>query len=409
MKKSLHYAGFGALFFAPLALVSSCGEAAPAAQETAAPLRVLAAPRRKTAAPATIETRLVTAARKQIGTCYTQEYFVLKYPNGDPPRALGACTDVIIRALRPIGYDLQKMMHDDMTRHFNLYPRQWGLRRTDKNIDHRRVPNQRVFMARFAKKLTREVSPRTLSQWQPGDFVYWKLDGGIDHCGVVSDRRAPDGHAAGDSQSRRLPRRKRADCVANRRSLSLSQTLKTAPRVLAQSSRNFTFPYAVFTNSVWRSRVLAGKSRRRRMNRTENRMGGSDKKTWGESHMKRTVQHVVTGLALLSAVSAVALSSAPAQAQTTTPTPTQHHWNRTINGRQTHQQKRIFQGVHSGDLTNREAGHLERRETHAARLERRDRRDGGTFTRRERLNSQRRLNRISHDIHHQKHDAQDRD
>ena len=120
--------------------------------------------------------------------------------------------------------------------------------------------------------------------------------------------------------------------------------------------------------------------------------------------MKRTVQHVVTGLALLSAVSAVALSSAPAQAQTTT----QHHWNRTINQRQTHQQKRIFQGVHNGDLTNREAGRLESREARAARLERRDRRDGGKFTRRERLNDQRRLNRISHDIYHQKHDAQNR-
>lgn len=140
-----------------------------------------------------VGTRLAAAARRQIGTRYTQQYFVLKYPNGDPPRELGACTDVIIRALRPVGYDLQKLMHDDMTHHFNLYPQQWGLRRTDKNIDHRRVPNQRVFMARFAKKLTREVSPRTLSQWQPGDFVYWKLDGKIDHCGVISDRRAPDG------------------------------------------------------------------------------------------------------------------------------------------------------------------------------------------------------------------------
>lgn len=121
--------------------------------------------------------------------------------------------------------------------------------------------------------------------------------------------------------------------------------------------------------------------------------------------MKRTVQHVVTGLALLSAVSAAALQSAPAQAQTTAP---HHHWNRTVNQRQTHQQKRVFQGVHNGELNNREAGRLERREANFARIERRDRRDGGSFTRQERLNSQRRLNRISHDIHHQKHDAQDR-
>ena len=201
MKKTARRFLLFPLAFVPLCALASCGDAASTARTSAAPksnvatpARVLAAPnRRKIVLQPTVGTRIAAAARTQIGTRYTQDYFVLKYPNGDPPRELGACTDVIIRALRPVGYDLQKLIHDDMTRHFNLYPRKYGLRRTDKNIDHRRVPNQRVFLARFAQKLTREVSPRALSQWRAGDLVYWKLAGGLDHCGVVSDRRAPGG------------------------------------------------------------------------------------------------------------------------------------------------------------------------------------------------------------------------
>lgn len=136
---------------------------------------------------------IVAQARTQIGTSYTQDYFVLKYPGGDPPKNLGACTDVIVRALRPVGYDLQKLMHQDMKQNFALYPRKWKLRRTDKNIDHRRVANQRVFFQRFAKTLGTNAAASTWKTWQAGDIVQWKLPGNLDHTGIVSDRKSASG------------------------------------------------------------------------------------------------------------------------------------------------------------------------------------------------------------------------
>lgn len=142
---------------------------------------------------ASIGERIAAAARRQVGTSYTQDYFTLKYPGGDPPRNVGACTDVIVRALRPAGFDLQKLMHEDMKRHFSLYPRRWGLRRTDKNIDHRRVPNQRVFFGRFAKVLGTNAAASTWGGWQAGDIVQWKLQGELDHTGIVSDRKSANG------------------------------------------------------------------------------------------------------------------------------------------------------------------------------------------------------------------------
>lgn len=137
--------------------------------------------------------KIVAAARRQLGTQYTQQYFSLAYPNGDPPRHLGACTDVVIRALRPVGYDLQRLVHQDMKRNFHLYPRKWRLRKPDTNIDHRRVLNQRVWMSRFATTLPLTTNRSTLPTWQPGDIVYWKFANGLDHCGIISDRRAANG------------------------------------------------------------------------------------------------------------------------------------------------------------------------------------------------------------------------
>ncbi|MDF2440672.1 MAG: uncharacterized protein JWN98_1656 [Abditibacteriota bacterium] len=137
--------------------------------------------------------RIVTAARRQIGTRYTQAYYSLKYPNGDPPKSVGACTDVVIRSLRAAGHDLQKLIHEDMKRNFALYPRKWQLQRTDKNIDHRRVLNQRVYFARFAQALPKRADQGAWKQWQPGDIIYWKFENSLDHCGIISDRRAPSG------------------------------------------------------------------------------------------------------------------------------------------------------------------------------------------------------------------------
>ena len=164
-------------------LLASRGSApAPLAQNRAAAVRGDA-----------VAQRIVQSARAQIGTGYTQQYFSLPYPGGDPPRHLGACTDVVVRALRPAGYDLQKLIHEDMRRNFSLYPRKWGLRRPDRSIDHRRVPNQRAFFRRFGQELSTRTGAGSWKAWQPGDIVFWKLTGtgesGLDHVGVVSDRR----------------------------------------------------------------------------------------------------------------------------------------------------------------------------------------------------------------------------
>jgi uncharacterized protein len=133
-------------------------------------------------------TKIIAAARAQIGTRYVADYVTIPYPNGDVPKSQGACTDVVIRALRSVSVDLQRLVHEDMASNFSLYPRRWGLRRTDKNIDHRRIPNLLVFWAR-----KKAILP--LSGWQPGDIVLWKLPGSnLDHCGVLTDTKGASGN-----------------------------------------------------------------------------------------------------------------------------------------------------------------------------------------------------------------------
>lgn len=121
---------------------------------------------------------------------YDPAYFSIDYPNGDVPANKGVCTDVIIRAYRKLGIDLQKEVHEDMKAHFNLYPKIWGLKSTDKNIDHRRVPNLMTFFARKG-----EVLPKTkeIKDYNPGDVVCWNLGGSITHIGIVSNKRSADG------------------------------------------------------------------------------------------------------------------------------------------------------------------------------------------------------------------------
>ena len=123
----------------------------------------------------------------QVTRGYTQQYFSIEYPGGDLPPETGACTDVVVRAFRNAGVDLQKEVHDDMAAHFAAYPQKWGLGKTDTNIDHRRVPNLQTFFARRGKSLPITNEP---ADYQPGDVVSWDLDGrGTTHIGLVSDRR----------------------------------------------------------------------------------------------------------------------------------------------------------------------------------------------------------------------------
>ena len=136
--------------------------------------------------------RLLAAAHAQQGVTrhYDGSYVALGYPGGDVPADRGVCTDVVIRALRATGLDLQKAVHEDMRRNFAAYPPLWGLRRPDRNIDHRRVPNLETWLRRAGHALP--VSSRA-ADYQPGDLVSWRLPGGLPHIGVVSDRRAADG------------------------------------------------------------------------------------------------------------------------------------------------------------------------------------------------------------------------
>jgi len=141
--------------------------------------------------PATTATaaRILEGAKIQVreGAVYTTGYFKLAYPNGDLPRNKGVCTDVVVRAFRSAGYDLQQLIHEDMRRRFKTYPRRE--RSPDRNIDHRRCPNQIWFFKSYGSTLTKQVSQQTIKHWQPGDVVFWKLDNGLDHTGVVSDRK----------------------------------------------------------------------------------------------------------------------------------------------------------------------------------------------------------------------------
>ncbi len=129
--------------------------------------------------------RLAQAAleRTKSSVRYDPAYVVLKYPGGDVPDETGVCTDVVIRSYRALGLDLQVLVHEDMRRNFSKYPKKWGLSRTDKNIDHRRVPNlQRYFQRRGASLPVTDDA----ADYRPGDVVAWDLNGrGLTHIGIV--------------------------------------------------------------------------------------------------------------------------------------------------------------------------------------------------------------------------------
>ena len=141
----------------------------------------------------TFEERLVDSAlnRTTYNVVYDGSYISISYPNGDVPSNIGVCTDVIIRSYRKSGYDLQALVHEDMKQSFSSYPskRIWGLSSTDKNIDHRRVPNLQVFFARNGLSL-----PVTLekSDYKPGDLVTWMVGGNLPHIGIVTNKVSPE-------------------------------------------------------------------------------------------------------------------------------------------------------------------------------------------------------------------------
>lgn len=138
--------------------------------------------------------QLVAAALTQTTQTvrYDGSYFKIPYPNGDVPAHLGVCTDVIIRAYRTLGIDLQQLVHEDMHRHFSLYPakRNWNQTKTDTNIDHRRVPNLQTFFTRHGQSLA--ISNQA-HDYQAGDLVTWMLPGNLPHIGIITDQQSTDG------------------------------------------------------------------------------------------------------------------------------------------------------------------------------------------------------------------------
>ena len=124
---------------------------------------------------------------------YTPDYVGIKYLNGDVPAKTGVCTDVVIRAYRKLGIDLQKEVHEDIKDNFSLYPnlKKWGLKTTDKNIDHRRVPNLEVFFARKGKNLPISQNPK---DYKTGDLVTWMFGDKLPHIGIVTHVKSSNGN-----------------------------------------------------------------------------------------------------------------------------------------------------------------------------------------------------------------------
>lgn len=121
---------------------------------------------------------------------YDGSYQRLDYPDGDVPAGIGVCTDVVIRAYRQLGIDLQQKVHEEMKDHFDAFPRIWGLAAPDTNIDHRRVPNLMVFFARKGEVLEISDDPK---DYVAGDIVTWMLPGNLPHIGILVDRYADRG------------------------------------------------------------------------------------------------------------------------------------------------------------------------------------------------------------------------
>ena len=120
---------------------------------------------------------------------YDPSYLSINYPNGDVPENQGVCADVIIRAYRELEIDLQKEVHQDMASNFDLYPKIWGLKKPDSNIDHRRVPNLMVFFKRYGQTLEITENP---NDYLPGDLVVWTTSPGKTHIGIVIDKLSSD-------------------------------------------------------------------------------------------------------------------------------------------------------------------------------------------------------------------------
>jgi len=123
-------------------------------------------------------------AQAGVTTEYDPAYVALEYPGGDVPEKTGVCSDVVVRAFRKAGIDLQKEVHEDMQAARSSYSTKWGSNAPDKNIDHRRVLNLMKYFERQGKSLP--ISDDA-DDYKPGDIVAWELSSGVDHIGIVTN------------------------------------------------------------------------------------------------------------------------------------------------------------------------------------------------------------------------------
>lgn len=164
----------GCILYALLLGASACARPVSPAHQTALKLSPQV---RKVVDSAKDQTRVTKS--------YDPSYVRIAYPGGDVPLHTGACSDVVIRAFRAAGVDLQREVHEDMVRAFSAYPKQWRLTRPDTNIDHRRVPNLMTYFRRAHKEAPITADARS---YLPGDIVAWDLGRGVTHIGIVSDQ-----------------------------------------------------------------------------------------------------------------------------------------------------------------------------------------------------------------------------
>ena len=126
--------------------------------------------------------------QSKVTTGYDPSYVKLDYPNGDVPNDTGVCSDVVVRAFRKAGIDLQKEVHEDMTRAWAEYPKKWGAKGTDSNIDHRRVLNLTTYFDRQGKS---QPITNDRADYLPGDIVAWELSDGVEHIGILTNLYHP--------------------------------------------------------------------------------------------------------------------------------------------------------------------------------------------------------------------------
>ncbi|ARU41407.1 hypothetical protein CCB80_09770 [Armatimonadetes bacterium Uphvl-Ar1] len=174
----IRYRDFGV--FLALVLIGGCNNV------TQSPITQKTQP-----AQAAAQNPIVRAARAQLEkpAQYSGAYYKIDYPMGDVPANRGACTDVIIRALRPVGIDLQKAVQEDAK--VRMYPR---MLIPDRNIDHRRCPNLIHYFSNHAESIPSKTKEQSTKNIKPGDIIFWKLPGNKDHVGIASDASSPKGH-----------------------------------------------------------------------------------------------------------------------------------------------------------------------------------------------------------------------